>query len=415
MHAVGVTGKRRLIAFAAAALALAVIALISLGPVIGNGSSEDASGTPATITARTSATPDARKQNEPTVRVATTGNHSEVIDRVPIGTAPDQERRVIMSMGPETLPDFAEGDLLRLSSESQVTLNCNEKSPRCVGPIYTYDPLVSVRLVMTSAPDLTYGIQIGPTMTASCQNHRPREHHCVETISGADLVVPNSEELPCPINACYINLVLDASNPEADRDDLLLIGGNRPSGAIPQDRGRINAIVFHPAAADSVQPTTTRRRSLKELPLDFDRHVVYSQKLTNLTAGEQLAVSATAITDRTGLPYSVRTSSQLILARSPREVEPGRFAQTLGGRGEIDESNGFNCTRDRDRCTTRKLGVLRIRRDAQIGGRPAPVYVNLVMIVGPKRFEAEDGDRYDVLRHGGLSVTRYPQPTTGDD
>jgi hypothetical protein len=137
---------------------------------------------------------------------------------------------------------------------------------------------------------------------------------------------------------------------------------------------------------------------------------VYSQRLRHLEAGEQLAVDAEAMTERAGLPYSVRTSSQLILAEGRRDVRPGPLARRLGGGGEIGEANGFNCTRDRETCTTRKVGVLRLTRSARKHGRPRPMFVNLVMIVGPKRFKAGPGDRYDVLRRGGLSVTRYRPP-----
>ena len=56
---------------------------------------------------------------------------------------------------------------------------------------------------------------------------------------------------------------------------------------------------------------------------------------------------------------------------------------------------------------TRKAGVLRVRRTARKKGRFRPLFVNVVMVTGAKRVKPGSGDRYEVLRKGGLSVTRY--------
>lgn len=344
------------------------------------------------------------------VRVATSGSYSERIEKLPITEKAGAQKRVVMSLGPRKLPRLRKGDKLKLSSEVQVTLNCPEKMERCIGPPYRYDPELAVRLVLARSADSKRGLQVGGTKRATCQQRHPREHHCVVVITNAGLKVRKPGRLPCPADGCFVNLVMDASNPKADPDDVLIVGGNKPDGSIPQDRGRINAVLLHPGNGHYPRPRRTTGRVTPELPLDLKRHVVYSQKLRNLEAGQQLAVAAEVVTERAGLPYSVRTSSQLILAGSRTETEPGPFARRLGGKGEISEANGFNCTADRDTCTTRKVGVLRVSRSARERGRPRPVFVNLVMIVGPKRLEAEPGDRYDVLPRGGLSVTRYPKP-----
>ncbi len=345
-----------------------------------------------------------------TVRVATSGSYSERIEKLPITKRPGAETRVVMSLGPGKLPRLRRGDELKLTSEVQVTLNCTKRVKRCIGPPYGYNPDLRVRLLLTRSASSRKGLQIGPTKRAECGQKQPREHHCVVVTTNAGLRIDDPGELPCPADRCFVNLVMDASSPKARRDDVLLVGGNKPDGSIPQDRGRINAVVLHPADGDYPKPRRTTKREMAELPLDLKRHVVYSQKLRGVEAGEQLAVGAEVVTDRAHLPYSVRTSAQLILAGSPTETEPGPFARRLGGRGEIGESNGFNCTADRDTCTTRKVGVLRFSRSARENGRPQPVYVNLVMIVGPKQLEAEPGDRYEVRRSGWLDVTRYPKP-----
>lgn len=344
------------------------------------------------------------------VRVATSGSYSERVEKLPITRKAGDEERVVMSLTPRQLPSLAKGDKLKLSSEVQVTLNCPDRMERCVGPPYKYDPEVAARLVLAKSADSRRGVQIGRTKKASCQQRRPRQHHCVYVITDAAKRIGKLKKLPCPRDACFVNLVMGASNPRARKNDVLIVGGNKPSGAIPQDRGRINAVLFSPGEGNYPRPRKTRERITPQLPLDLKRHVVYSQKLRNVRAGQQIAVAADVVTERTGLPYSVRTSSQLILAGSRDEVEPGPFARRLGGKGEIGEANGFNCTRDHKTCTTRKVGVLRFARSARTKGRSRPVFVNLVMIAGAKRVDPADGDTYEVLKRGGLSVTRYAKP-----
>ena len=344
------------------------------------------------------------------VRVATSGNYSERIKKLPIGKRAGQQKRVVMSLGPKKLPRLRSGDRLKLSSEVQFTLNCTSKIPRCIGPPYRYSPKVTTQLILARSASSKHGLPVTRARHDGCQQHRPREHHCVFVIGKAGLRIGNTSKLPCPPDGCFVNLVVSASNPDAGGQDVLIVGGNKPSGAIPQDRGRINAVLLHPAGAKYPHARRTRDRVQKKLPLDLKRRVVYSQRLNHVEAGDQIAVDAKVVTERAGLPYSVRTSSQLILGGSRHEAEPGPFARRLGGRGEIGEANGFNCTRDRETCTTHKVGVLRIARSARLRGKFRPVFVNVVMIVGPKRFEAGPNDRYDVLRRGGLSVTRYAKP-----
>ena len=340
------------------------------------------------------------------VRVATSGSYSELIERLPITRQPGGEPRVAMSLGPGKLPRLRRGDRLELSAEVQVTLECNEHEPRCLGDPYHYNPKLGVRLIAGDSRRDRSGKQLARKRIV-CHQQRPREHHCVVTITGADLRVRKLNRLPCPAKRCFFNLVLDASNPRARAGDVIIVGGVKPSGAIPQDRGRINSILFRPGGARYPRPRRSRARRLTAIPLDLNRHVVYSQKLRRLARGDQLAATAEIFTKEAGLPYSVRTSAQLILAERPDAVKPGPLARRTGGQGELTEANGFNCTRDREVCVTRKAGVLRVRRSARTKGRFRPLFVNVVMVTGAKRVKPGSGDRYEVLRRGGLSVTRY--------
>ncbi len=340
------------------------------------------------------------------VRVATTGSYSELIERVPITRRAGAEPRVAMSLGPGKLPRLRRGDRLELSAEVQVTLECNEPEPRCLGDPYHYNPKLGVRLIAADSRRDRRGRQLGRKQVV-CHQQRPREHHCVVTLTGAALRVRKLSKLPCPAKRCFFNLVLDASNPRARAGDVIVVGGVKPSGAIPQDRGRINSILFRPGDARYPRPRRSRARRLNAIPLDLKRHVVYSQKLRRLERGDQLAATADVFTKEAGLPFSVRTSTQLILAERRDAVKPGPLARRTGGQGELTEANGFNCTRDREVCVTRKAGVLRVRRSARLGGRFRPLFVNVVMVAGAKRVKPGGGDRYEVLRRGGLAVTRY--------
>jgi hypothetical protein len=351
---------------------------------------------------------DGKGKRKGEVRVATTGSYSELIERLPITRRPGVEPRVAMSLGPGQMPKLRRGDEVELSSEVQVTLECNEREPRCLGDPYHYDPRLNVRLIAADSRRARRGKQLAGK-SATCQQRRPREHHCVVTITGAELRVGKLNRLPCPAKRCFFNLVLDAHNPRASAGDVIVVGGVKPNGAIPQDRGRINSVLFRPANARYPRPRHSRARRINAIPLDLKRYVVYSQKLRRLERGDQLAATAEIFTKEAGLPFSVRTSTQLILAERPNAVKPGPLAKRIGGQGELTEANGFNCTRDKDVCVTRKAGVLRVRRSARRKGRFRPMFVNVVMVSGAKRVKPGGGDRYEVLRKGRLSVTRYPR------
>lgn len=349
----------------------------------------------------------------PQVRVATTGNDSELVKTLSITRRAGAAPEVVMSMGPRTLPDLASGDLLELTAEMQVTVNCNYKSPRCVGPIYHYDPHVTARLVIASTPEATGGartLRIGRAEDEVCTQRKPhREHHCVLTFTGSRIAI-NPARLPCAPAACYVNLVADAHNSRARKGDLIMVGGQRPNGHIPQDRGRINAIRYRDARPSAFRTLTTGERLRSALRPDFRRRVVYSRRLDGLRDGEQLAVEARITLDISHLRYALRDSTRLILADSPRATRQSAFVKSRAlTRGEISENNGSNCTQDERLCTTRKVGVLELRRDAATNaGEPVPLYVNLVTVVGPKAAKARAGDRALVRRSGYVAVTRFP-------
>jgi hypothetical protein len=355
----------------------------------------------------------------PLVRVATTGNDSELVKTLPITRRAGAEPRVVMSMGPNALPDLAAGDLLDLSAEFQVTDNCNYSSRRCVGPVYHYDPKVTARLVIAASAAATGGpgtLAVGRAERETCTQHKPdREHHCVLVFTGDRLDLSNPAQLPCALDQCFANLVADAHQRRARHGDLIMVGGQRPDGHIPQDRGRINAVRYRDSRPADFTTLTTGHRLRTRLRPNFQRRVVYSRRLDGLRDGEQLEVGAAITLDISRLPYALRDSTRLILADSPNATRQSAFVKAHAlGQGEIAENNGSNCTHDERLCTSRKVGVLEMRRDAVNGaGEPVPLYVNLVTVVGPKAAKAKPGDRVVVRRRGGLEVTRFPPRVNG--
>lgn len=355
---------------------------------------------------------------EPSVRVATTGQHSERVRKLPIAREQGRKKRVVMSLGPHRLPDLMRGDLLRVTSELQVTVNCAFRSARCVGRVYRFNPRVVARLVLAGSPTITGGAGsiplTGPRRDVCTQRKPHREHHCVLVFRGGGLKIRDPARLPCPLDGCYVNLVAEAFHPRARGRQVVLVGGNRPDGSIPQDRGRIDAIRYRGVAPPEFPTLSTHRRSLTHVAPDFRRRVVISKRLRGLEAGEQLAVEAAMRTGIGHLPYAVRTSARLILAEGPREARQGQFVKKIAHlNGEISESNGFNCTQARGTCLTRKVGVLEMRRDAvRANGRAVPLYVNLVTVFGPKVLKARAGDRVK-LRRSRIRVVRFPPSVNG--
>jgi hypothetical protein len=350
----------------------------------------------------------------PKVLVATTGNHSERIRTIPITRHPGREKRAVMSMKPDELPDFATGDRVKVTAEVQFTVNCvNDSFPRCVGPAYKYNPVIHTSLLLAAGKNTTGGkrsTEISDRKRNVCRQKLPmREHHCVITFTHAGFTLKDGKPPPCRPDSCRINLVASASNPSARGGDLLMVGGQRPDGSIPQDRGRINAVRFHPADQSRIEGEKSKKRFDRRVDPDFHKHVVYSKQLKELEAGEQLEVSGKLKTDISGLPYNLRESAQLILTARRRATHPNdavRRAATLGG--EVDELNGFNCTRNRLSCVIRKVGVVRIERDLD-----QPLFVNLVTIVGPKKTRPRPGDHVKIGDGGHVRVVRYPPHLRG--
>lgn len=357
-------------------------------------------------------------ERDPRVRVATTGNQSERVKTMPITRAPGAEKRVVMSLGPRRLPDLVRGDRVRITAELRVTTECYTLQPRCRRSPYRYNPRVRAQLVLAPSPKAKGKRRtraISGRHHETCTQRRPQyEHHCIVVFRHAGFHTRAPQRLPCALNRCHINLVADVHHPRASANEILVIGGQRPSGKIKGDRGRINAIRYRDTVPSDFHRTGTRQLRIRTAAPDLKRRVVISKRLRGLRGGEQLAVTAGFREDISPLPYAVRTSVYLILAESPRHTRPGDFVKSHALRfGEISENNGQNCTRPPGTCGYRKVGVLEMRRDAVTPrGRPKPLYINLVTVLGPKVLEARSRDRVR-FRKGLIRVVRFPPRLRG--
>jgi hypothetical protein len=342
----------------------------------------------------------------PAALVAATSDHAELVKTIPVAGGPDVAPRVVMSMGPGQLPDLMQGDRLRASAEVQITADCTFHRPRCAGPPYRYSPRLRGRLILADGAQVTGGanaVAIGDPDDNNCHNETgDREHHCMLVPRGG-IDIGGGGNLPCNPDSCHVNLVVDAWSGSSGPADVVVVGGQRPNGAILQDKGRVNVVRTRGAVDLQAESLSTTARVHKGLALNLSKQVVYSQKLEGLSDREQLEVEVEMITNINHLPYATRTGARVILAKGRQAVGQGHEVKEIAEfNGEISENNGFNCTQAESPCLTRKVGVLKMKKDAS-----GPLYVNLVAIVGPKNRPAGSGDQVKVSPSGGMRVTRF--------
>ncbi len=338
------------------------------------------------------------------VDAATTGENSELRRTVPITRRPDAARRVVLSMGPGKLSGLRRGDRLELSSEVQVTVDCDRRSPRCAGRPYDYDPKVTVTMELARRKSADARSRVIARRRLRCRQRLPnRQHHCPVAF---DRTTRIGDRFPCPVDRCFANVVVSASSRRARGDQRMIIGANKPGGRIVQNKSRLNAIRLAPGTtAQRLVTSDLRRGSLRLRPR---RKVVLSQKVEGLERGDVLAVGAALRSDVRHLGYNALVGGQLVVARGPSATRPSRLIRrSVWQRGVISPINGTNCTPAQSPCSTRKVGAVKVRRDLRGGsGAPAALFVNLVIRTKQKRVDREHGARLR-LRDGRLEVRRY--------
>lgn len=335
---------------------------------------------------------------------ATTGQHSELRKTVPITREPGAAPRIVLSMGPGRLSGLGRSNRLELLSEVQITVDCDKPSARCSGRPYDYDPAVRVTLELAPRRSARAPSRVLADRELRCHQRLPdRQHHCPVAF---DRTVRVGENLPCPADRCYVNVIVAASSPQARGGQRMIIGSNKPSGRIVQNKSMLSAIRIAPgASAQRLRTSELRRRSQRLRPR---RKVVLSQKVEGLERGDVLAVTAALRSDVRHLGYNALVGAQLVVARGPHATRPSRLVRrSVWLEGEISPLNGTNCTPVQSPCVTRKAGAVNVRRDVRApAGGPAPLFANLVVRTKQKRVEREHGARLR-FRRGQLEVRRY--------
>jgi hypothetical protein len=364
----------------------------------------------------------ASKPPRGSVRFATTGDNSEILDRVPIARRKWAKKRVVMSLGPGSLPTLHRHDTLRTSAEVQITTTCVEPGPRCIGRSYGFSPREDARIVLANRRKESGGKGakvIAQTHSVRCHQQRPqRNHHCVLVFPPEPTTIRHPHRLPCRPRRCYLNLVLEADHRPAHPGQVVLVGADRPNGTVRQDKGRLNAITLHKHVPPAKRFRTAKRRS-RSIPVapsgKAGRRVIYSQRINNLRKGDVLEASARHLVTISSLPYPSFIGTDLIVTHGPHAVSPTGIARgAVSSNGRLTEANGFNCTHGpsayRSPCRTTKAGAVRIRHTVAQGGHPIPLYLNVVCAGKAKLAQPRPSDRMRVLSSGSLVVRRYRAP-----
>ena len=228
----------------------------------------------------------------------------------------------------------------------------------------------------------------------------------------ARINVGDSDAMPCELRECRVNLVVDAYHSRADEGDVLILGIDRATGPIAQDRGRLNVTRIRGEVEG--RPLRTERRRARRLPIDRGaKYAILSQRLPNLRRDQQLTLEAEAKIDIGHLPYSTFVGSQLILATKPWAVRTSPLTEDVGYLdGHATEGNGFNCTQRTTPCTATKVGTLVITSTPRRGGRTVPLYVTYVLRNAPKQQDPRPDDVMK-LRRGYIEAQRYPADARG--
>lgn len=348
---------------------------------------------------------------------------AELVKTIPITKQPWQQTRSVMSLGPQRVGDLLAGDKLEAAGEFEVTI-CLKPDPRhpgggqpCVGEMYGYNPTIRARIVLAPNSSATGEGQtktLSRTKTLTCrQDHPARNHHCVVSIPWSGQKISDPSNLPCDGGSCSINMLVTAFNPSAGDGEKVVIGSSDDRKRIHQGLAQLSSARYRPG--DS-KPSKTWRggRTRKSMPIvssgsKVDREVIYSARVGNLKAGDQLVVSAQARTAIDRLPYNVFQRTEVVLAKSKRSTKA--FGKVLDTTARASASNGFNCTQKKSAhsnvCRIDKTGVLSVKKKAK-----GPFFVNLVVGqqaigISGRTAKWRPGQSSRVQKSGYVRVERY--------
>ena len=337
-----------------------------------------------------------------------TGPRAELRETVSIARRAGARERSVLSLA---LPRIERGDRVRLGGEVTVTTTCVERLPRCIGTPYRFDPRLRARIVLAARPHQVRAGRVSRRVGLTCEQTRPnRNHHCPLVSRGA-FTVSRAQADWCATRDCLLNMVLGAHNSRARGGEVVVIGADRPNGTVEGGKARLTAALIRADADVRAVERRAAKRRVKRLPPSGARRVVYSKRLRGLRAGDVVLAHAKQRTAIRSLPYFV--GAKVVIAARPGAVNPGKVGRRATSRGgSLTETNGFNCTPGPSAfsspCTTRKDGLAVVRKTPRYrGGRPRPLFVNLVSRAFPKLAQARSRFSPARVRHGGeLVVTR---------
>lgn len=341
-----------------------------------------------------------------------TGRHAELRETVPIANRARAEGRSVLSV---KLPRIRTGDRIRLNGEVTATTTCVEQIARCIGRSYDFTPRIGAQAVLAGRAG-AHGkgtLPVSRRVDLRCEQTRPnRNHHCPLAVEKAGFTVDRLRRLPCKPTRCRLNMILDAHNRNARGGEVVVVGADRPDGSVEGGKARIAAAISRSGARlTSVRRRSTARRT-RSLPASFEggHRVVYSQKLTNLDAGDVLIVRARQRTAIKRYPYFV--SNQILVTTRRRATDPSRLSRrAVSQSGTVTETNGFNCTPGRSAfrspCVSRKAGIVEIKRTPRSkSGKRRALYVNLISRSFPKLAQARGSYPPAKIRRGGSIEVR---------
>ena len=348
------------------------------------------------------------------VRTASTELRSgEAIKTLPTSKKAWQKPRVVSTLRPGSLGNFAPGDRIEAGYDIQVSVclkNAMEEGPEsnfpCPGKIYGFDPRLKTKVIIARTKTATDGLEVTPVKDSLCtQKPLRRNHHCVIQSPWKGIKIPKSG-LPCKPAQCYFNVVMTAYDKEArsDGDNKVILGGIKASGKLNQGKAKFVLARF-PDGKDKPQrrfrKTSRPAHSYRVEPNLADtkgQTVVLSQRLSHLHKGDQLLVDVQEVTKINHLPYDTFQRTEVILTDGRKSVKPrGKFSETTA---RLGAANGFNCTHGksghRSPCVVRKVGVLSIRKNIR------KAYINVVVggtAKGPTEWTDKwrSGDKAKVL------------------
>ena len=347
---------------------------------------------------------------------------NETRGTIPITQSRGAQPYVVLSERVNAGGGLRRGDILRATAEVQLSTTCVTPDPRCIGSQYNYSPRMDGRVVLASSPTATGGSNADPISgikTRRCNQKRPnRNHHCVLVFSEAVKRVRNAGNLPCPPDACYLNVIASADHPNAGGGDVVVVGADRPDGSIDGDKARVDGLLER----GNIPPPRIQDGGAKmrdSVPIapsgDEGRKVVRSIRIDDLRKGDALRIEADQRIGISSVPYNVFIGTRVIVTTSPNSTKTDGFvSNVISSGGEVTELNGFNCTQGgstyQNPCNSPKAATAVVKRKMpQDGGEPKPVFVNIVMAGLPKLATAQANDKMTV-GDGAIRVERYRVP-----